>query len=175
MTTDTNKPDLANKTDLNKAIDTWGKQGQKWAKMGHTLGMACLHILAAHGDIGPANRLYMAMPKGTKSSAMAEWLLTFGKLAPNDGDDKKAKPFVYAKDKTMNLTDAEKKPWYEFKPEPTVLECFDVQAAIRAFIKATEAKAAKAQTSTGLALLEQVKGLLGEEEAEGQADPLAQS
>lgn len=166
---------ITDQAELTKAIDAWGKQGQKWTKLGHDLAMSALHRLADHGDIGPANRLYSAMPKGTKSSAMAEWLLTFGKLAPNDGDDKKAKPFVYAKDKTMNLADAEKKPWYEFKPEPTVLECFDVQAAIRAFIKATEAKAAKAQASTGLELLEQVKGLLGEEEAEGQADPLAQS
>lgn len=162
---------ITDQAELTKAIDAWGKQGQKWAKLGHALAMSALHRLADHGDIGPANRLYLAMPKGTKSSAMAEWLLTFGKLAPNDGEDKKSKPFVYAKDKFMSLADAEKKPWFEFKPEPTVLECFDVQAAIRAFIKATEAKAAKAQTSIGLDLLEQVKGLLVEEEA----DPLAQS
>ena len=67
--------------------------------------------------------------------------------------------------------------WYEFKPEPTVLECFDVTVALRQFLKTATDKAAKAQTSIGVGLLEQIKTLLPDEgEGEGQddaGDPLA--
>lgn len=169
---------IDNVADLNKAIDTWGKQGQKWAKQGHILAMSALTVLGAHGDVGPCNRLYLAMPKGTKSSAMAEWLLTFGKLVPTEGDKSKTMPFSYAKDKAMDLKGAESKPWYEFKPEPTVLEVFDVTIALRQFLKTATDKAAKAQTSVGVGLLEQIKAMLpdAEDEDAGQddaGDPLA--
>ena len=168
---------IDNVAELNKAIDTWGRQGQKWAKDGHMLAMSALTILGTSGDVGPVNRLYLAMPKGTKSSAMAEWMLTFGKLVPTEGDNSKTKPFSYAKDKAMDLAGAEKKPWYEFKPEPTVLECFDVTVALRQFLKTATDKAAKAQTSIDVGLLEQIKTLLPDEATEeGQddaGDPLA--
>lgn len=168
---------IADVGDLNKAIDAWGKAGQKWTKQGHHLAMSALTLLATSGDVGPVNRLYLAMPKGTKSSAMAEWLLTFGKLVPTEGDNAKTKPFSYAKDKANDLEAAAKKPWYDFKPEPSVLEVFDVTAAVHAFLKATAAKAAKAQSSTGLDILDQIKGLLPDDDTEpaGQADPLVET
>lgn len=151
---------ITDKKALNEAIEAWGVQGKAWTKHGHLLAMSALSLLAAHGDIGPVNRLYLAMPKGTKTTAMAEWLLTFGKLVPTEDKEKaKTQPFTYSKEKMNNLEGAAKKPWYEFKPEPTVIEAFDVQAAVKAAIKAIEQKATKAQTITGGAALESLKAL----------------
>lgn len=159
--------------ELLKAIASWGTRGAKWAAEGHMLALSALTLLAAHGDVGPVNRLYLAMPKGTKSSAMAEWLLTFGRVVPTeDSDVAKTKPFTYSKDKVTDLEAAAKKPWFEFKPEPAVLECFDVQAAVVAFIKATEAKIAKAQTSTHTELLTGLQALVVVDSAMADADPL---
>jgi hypothetical protein len=166
-------------TELNKAIDAWGKRGQKWAKDGHELAMSALSRLAEHGDIGPVNRLYLAMPKGTKSSAMGEWILAFGRVNANDGENAKTSPFVYAKEKQTDMVAAAKKPWFEFKPEPELIECFDVQAAVLAAIKSIQSKAAKATTSTNMEVLAKLEALVGEivpaeaEDEAGQADPLA--
>lgn len=151
---------ITDKKALNEAIEAWGVTGKEWTKKGHILAMSALSMLAAHGDIGPVNRLYLAMPKGTKTTAMAEWLLTFGKLVPTEDKEKaKSQPFTYSKEKANNLEGAAKKPWFEFKPEPTVLETFDVQAAVKAAIKAIEQKAAKAQSVSGSTALESLKAL----------------
>lgn len=157
---------IKDQTELSKAIDAWGKRGKKWLTEGHHLAMSALSILAEHGDIMPANRLYLAMPKGSKTGAMAEWLLAFGKLVPNeDSVSAKAKPFVFAKEKKCDLEAAAKKPWYEFQPEKAVVECFDVQAMTLAAIERILKGAAAAQTTVNGAVLEKLNELKTELEA----------
>lgn len=115
--------------ELNKAIDAWGSRGAKWVAEGQHLALSALSRLAAHGDIGPINRLYKAMPKGTKTAAMGEWILAFGSVIANtDTVTRKDKPFVFDKSKKTDMEAAAAKHWSLFAPEPEPIALFDVQA-----------------------------------------------
>ena len=141
---------------LGSAIDAWAKRGSQWIKEGQTLGLSALHALDMHGDVGYVTRLYKAMPKGSKSAAMAEWILAFGAVTANTGKDKAEKPFLFAKDKTCDLVAAEEKPWYDFQPEKAPDEIFDVQKAVLGLFK----KASKAKQVAHRELLETMKTAL---------------
>lgn len=141
--------------ELNKAIDVWGRKGSTWVKEGVKLSLAALAHLSAHGDIGPINRLYCAMPKGTKSSSMAQWIMSFASVRVNEDTSDKAKPFVFAKDKKCDLAGAVKTAWYEFKPEPTVQELYDVAAGLRKVLAQAQ-KAANVSHREALAEIEAI-------------------
>lgn len=150
---------IENKAELDKAITAWGKAGQKWAQQGHILALSALTHHAKHGDTSLINRVYLAMPKGAKSSAMAEWILAYGALSANtDKEAARTSPFVHDKTKTADLAGAAQTPWTEFKPEPTVLELFDVQKAVHAILT----KAAKAQAVSDSDMLGKLRELIGE-------------
>lgn len=163
---------IDNAAELTKAIDAWGKKGTKWVQEGHMLAMSALQHHCKHGDITLVNRLFLSMPKGSKSAAMAEWFLTFGAMVANeDKEGKKTSPFKHDKEKTPNLAEAAKNPWYDFQPEKKPDELFDVRKAILAIIK----KAEKADNVEGTELLTTLRGLCSADpEVEGSAlDPLA--
>jgi hypothetical protein len=127
--------------ELDKAITAWGQRGTKWATEGHMLAMSALTLTSKHNDVGPINRLYKAMPKGTKSSAMVSWLLAYGAVIANDDAATKADmPFKYTKDKAFKLDDAAKDPWFNHKPEPKADEVFDLAKAVEAVIKRAQGK-----------------------------------
>lgn len=159
---------------LNAAIDQWGKDGKKWLVDGQKLAMAALTHITVSGDDGFMNRLYLAMPKGSKTSAMSQWILGNSHLRLNDDEaTKKLRPFVKDANKKNNLETAAKKPWYEYAPEPPIDATYDVQAALIAFIKTATNKANKAQQVAHMDLLAQIEALVGEDDAAGSPDPLA--
>ena len=162
------KQDLTKVADLNKAIDNWGTRGSKWTKDGQVLAMAALRLHAASGDIGPVNRLFLAMPKGTKSAAMAEWIITHCGMVANTGEDKKTKPFLHDKERASDEAAGAKNPWYSFQPEKTPDQVFDVLAAVQAIIK----KASKAETVEHGDLLAQLAAMAGVDTEAGDSDPL---
>lgn len=127
--------------ELDKAVVAWGQRGTKWASEGHMLAVSALTLTAQHNDVGPINRLYKAMPKGTKSSAMVSWLLAYGAVVANDDSATKADtPFKYTKDKVYNLEGAAKDPWFNHKPEPKADEVFDLAKAVEMIIKRAQGK-----------------------------------
>jgi hypothetical protein len=155
---------ITDSTELAKAITAWGKSGSQWAKRGHELACSALARFAEHNDIGPVNRLFLAMPKGTKSTSMTLWLLTFGALTVNpDTKAKKTSPFVFDKTRTTNLEGAQKSPWYDFKPDPAEPEAYDLVAAIKAIIT----KAEKAPEVLGSGHLATLKAMVGEDKPAG--------
>lgn len=133
---------LSDVSALNKAIDVWGRGLSKAMNEGQKLALSALAHLEKCGDIGPANRLLLAMPKGTKTSSMAGYLLAFGALKANDGEDKKEKPFLYDKTKTTRLEAAYEQHWTEFGKEPAVDEVFDLQKALAALLRKANKAAA---------------------------------
>lgn len=142
---------ITESTELLKAITAWGAKGKKWAEEGHLLAMSALTMMSKHNDIGPVNRLYLSMPKGTKSSAMVAWLLAYGAVIANEGEDKADKPLKFTNDKKYNLADAAKNPWFNFKPEPKADEVFDLAKAVEAIIKKAQGKQlVHAELLTGL-------------------------
>lgn len=150
---------------LNKAIDSIAARGKKLDADVQVAGLSAMAHVDKTGDIGAVNRLYMALSAGTRKSAMTAWLLQYGRVVANTGEDKKEKPFVYAKDKGTDLEGADAEPWYNFKPDADPDEVFDVQAAVAALIK----KASKKQLANGgVALVKKLEALV----ATADADPL---
>lgn len=131
---------ITDKAELDKRILAWSQRGKKWVEEGHQLAMSALTMASKHNDVGPVNRLYLAMPKGTKSSAMVSWLLSYGMLVANEGDNKKEMPFKYTKDKAWKLEEAAQDPWYNHKPEPAPDQVFDLQKALEQVINRAKGK-----------------------------------
>lgn len=130
---------------LNKAIDSIAARAKKLDMDIQVAGLSAIAHLEKTGDIGAVNRLFLALGKGHRKSALTAWLLAFAKVVANAGEDKKDKPFVYAKDKNTMLEEADASPWFDFKPEPDPDEVFDLQAAVAALIK----KAGTKQLASG--------------------------
>ena len=146
---------------LNKAIDSIAARAKKMDMDIQVAGLSAVAHLEKTGDIGAVNRLFLALGKGHRKAALTEWLLKYSKVVANTGEDKKDKPFVYAKDKVTDLEAADAEPWYDCKPDADPDEVFDVQAAVAAIIK----KASKKQlASGGDALVKRLEALV--------ADPL---
>lgn len=168
---------ITNATELGNAISAWGKRGAKWIAEGQMLAVSALTRLADHGDIGYCNRLYLAMPKGTKSSAMASWMLTHGALIANTDKGSKAdKPFVFSKDKTTDVQAGIADPWFDHKPEPDADAVFDLQKALMAVLtKASKARhVAHGELAEKVAaVLAEVAGNEGDTESDHVADELA--
>ncbi len=171
---------ITDTAELGKRIDAWGKAGSKFINDSVPLAISALQRLADHGDIGYVNRLYVAMPKGTKTSAMASWLLTHGALQANTGEDKATKPFLYDKAKETNVDAATQDPWYNHKPEPAADDVFDLQKALKALIaKANKAtKIEHAPNAALVALMDAAKAAGVDTSAMskfmGEDDPLAE-
>lgn len=146
--------------DIKKDIANWGTRGTKWVKDGQNLALEVLGHVEAHGDVTVANSLYLAIPKGAKASAMAQFLVAFGKLKVNDGDNAKEVPFLFDKSRTTDLAGAKETPWYEFQPEKPLVELFDVQAAAVAFLKRLRKQAKDARTVEHGALLDALAAVI---------------
>lgn len=137
-----------NATEINKAIASIAARGKKLDADIQTAGLSILNHVQEHGDSTLADKLVLALPKGSRKLALTEWLLAFGKLrilSKTNPDDAAriagGAIFAYDKTKSTDLESASAKPWFDFKPEPDVLTAFDAQSAVQAVLT----KLAKAQ------------------------------
>lgn len=121
---------------MDKAIKSIAGRAAKLDKDIQECALSALHHNEQHQDVVFVNRLYLALGKGHRRSALTEWFLTFGRVVANEDSKTKAdKPFLYAKDKKTDLAAAAIKPWYECKKEPEPDGVFDVQKAYMALLK----------------------------------------
>ena len=137
-----------NAAEINKAILSIASRGKKLDADIQTAGLSILNHVQEHGDSTLADKLVLALPKGSRKLALTEWLLAFGKLRileKTNVDDAArigaGALFAYDKTKSTDLESAAAKPWYDFKPEASPLTAFDAQAAVQGVL----AKLAKAQ------------------------------
>lgn len=94
-----------------KAIN---KAGTTLAARIQHCAVAALEHMVEHRDHTLLVELYQAMPKGTRSSALAAWILAFSQLKANDDKaSKKDKPFLLDKEKTLDLEGARNTLWHE--------------------------------------------------------------
>lgn len=129
-------------TEINAAIALITKSGMKFDNLVQETAVAVVAHFAEHKDTGVVNRLYRAMPKGSRSTALASWMLKFMAIAVNTGDTKADQPFVFAKGRETDVAGAATEMWYNHKPEKPLEEVFDIQKAVRGLL----AKAGKATT-----------------------------
>jgi hypothetical protein len=120
---------------LNKLIVSIGTQGKKIDDMIQIAGVSALDHLAAHGDVGFVNRLYLGVSKGVRKAALTSWLLAHGSLVANTEGNKKEMPFKFTKDKATNVAAALAEPWVSHKPDAEPDAVYDLQTAIKAIIK----------------------------------------
>ena len=131
---------------LNKEIAAIKVAGAKLDARIQTAAVAVLEHFAQHHDNGLVNRLYHAMPAGSRKAALTSWLLTHCAVSANtDKATKQEQPFVYDRNKKTDPEAGEADPWYSHKPDKAPDEVFDLQKAVRALL----AKASKAATLKG--------------------------
>lgn len=134
---------LLTKAELPKAIESIQRRGVALDNDIHVAACSALALLADHNDTTWVNRLYLALAKGTRKQALTSWLLTYGALIANVGDNKAEQPFSFTKDKPSRLSEGQADPWFDHKPDPKPDEVFDIMAAVQAVLK--KAKGTKAE------------------------------
>lgn len=114
---------------IEAAISSITKSGAKLDALIQQAAVSVVAHIEDCGDITLANRLQVSMPKGSRSNALAAFLLATGKLKARvlpEGASKTAKaavadmPFVFHKEGKTDLVAAQAKPWYEFKKPASV-------------------------------------------------------
>lgn len=127
-------PKFATAAAIEKAIGSIQSRGKKLDDDIQACGLSVLAHIEKCGDITLFERLFAAMPKGSRRNALVEWATKYGKLAVNLDESKKDKPFLYAKGKGTNIEGAMAEPWFNCKPEKPVDEEFDFAAKLQALI-----------------------------------------
>jgi hypothetical protein len=127
--------------DLNKQIDALNTSATKLQASYQDVGLMTLAHLAAHGDVGPVNRLVMGMPKGTRKLAMATWMLAHGAIKLNDDrDTRTTMAFKFDKTKKTDVEGAMASPWFDAAPPREISDTFDVQVAFKALLNRCKGK-----------------------------------
>lgn len=123
------------KAEIEKAITSVANRGKK---LDDDIQLAGLNILAhvdTHGEVSLANKLYHALPKGSRRNALVEWFLMYGKITINtDKESAKEFPLVFRKDGSTDTDAASAMPWYNCKPEKSVQEEFDFSKNLTSLI-----------------------------------------
>lgn len=93
-------------------------------------------MLLKHGDVRMVDKLYLAMPKGARHAAMAQFILKHFAVTPNtDTATKKQRPFLNDPSKHNDIDGAAKDKWFKCKPSPSPDKVFDLQAAVKSLLK----------------------------------------
>jgi hypothetical protein len=126
---------LTDTASIRKEIDGIKVAGAKLDERIQVCAVAVVEHFAKHNDTGLVNRLYLALPKGARKTAMASWMMAYMAVTPNtDAKTKAEQPFRYSKDKTTNPEAAANDMWYDHKPDPSVDMVFDLQKAVKALL-----------------------------------------
>lgn len=152
------------KEGMDKGIKSVQTRGAKLDQDIQLLALSALNHAEQHQDVVFVNRLYNALAKGHRRSALTEWFLMFGRVVANEDSKTKAeRPFHYAKEKKTDLAGGANKPWYECKKEPAPDEVFDVQKAFTALLKKVDTALKEGRQVTGFTAgqLERLRGVIG--------------
>lgn len=156
---------------IDTAIKSIITRGASLDKLIQQTAVSVVDHIEKHGDITLANRLQVSMPKGSRSNALAAFLLATGKIKvrvlPKDATKAmkeafKDMPFEFNRDGKTDMEKALSTNWYEFKKPKSIQEEFgtkELKAAIMRLVLQTD----KAIVSSGLAandpLVVQLKAL----------------
>lgn len=126
------------KKDIDWATGRVKEMGEMWQQAVQEVQISVLNHIEQHGDISLFVNLFNALPKGARRNALAEHAVKYGKLDINLSEDpkaRKAKPFLYNRDKATDLKGATDEPWFEMSPEKPVDQAFDFKAQLLALLK----------------------------------------
>jgi hypothetical protein len=120
--------------EIDKAVQSIGKRGAALQDDIQAVALACIVQIQDHGNVVPLNRLYNAIPEGSRKVGFALWAQRFAGIKANkDKDTKASLPLAYHHD--TDLSGAIKNPWYTVRSEPNVQKALDAQEAVKALVK----------------------------------------
>ena len=79
--------------------------------------LACLEQAEQHGNVIPANKLWQALPNGSRRNALGVWLCKYGKIRINTGKDKDENRFRFDKQGQTDMQGAAQTMWYSTTAE----------------------------------------------------------
>lgn len=142
-----------NKAAIETAIQSIARRGKQLDTDIQNTGLSIMAHFEQHHDVTLFNKLYLAMPKGSRRAALAEWFVKFGGVDVNmDKATAKDAPFVNpAKDarRPVNVAGATETPWFDMKKEPDLTEEFNFESMLAALLKRAEAAKAAGKVIIG--------------------------
>lgn len=120
-------PVLLNAAGIEQAISVIKEAGDKLDDVIQQAAVSVVAHVEACGNITLLNRLYLSMPKGSRTNALAAFFLAVGKVkvAPAgktkaEKEAAKAMPFLFDKFGKTDMTKAHATPWFTFKKPAAV-------------------------------------------------------
>jgi hypothetical protein len=124
------KLELIEEAKLGAAIEANQKAHKKVDMQWQVLACSAIAAFAAHGNVFYINKVYSSMGKGARHTAMTQFMLAFGGVKANVGENKAVTPFVKDADKKVNMADAMSTMWFDMAPSPKPDEVLDYLALI---------------------------------------------
>ena len=121
---------------LNSKIKLIRTNGAKLDALIQEAAIGCIEHAAEHGDVRPANQLWLAMPNGSRRNALGMYLVQYGALRINTGKDKEQARFKFQQDFETDVAAARAVMWYSFKPEKDLAEEFNLSGKLQGLLKA---------------------------------------
>lgn len=147
---------IPNAAETDKLITSIAKAGKKLDADIQRAALGALAQVGEHRNTTLVNRLYLSLSAGTRKAALTGWLLQFGSLVANDGDNKKEQPFKFNAEKATNMAGAQAQPWFDFAPDKDPDQVFDVVAALNSLLR----KAGKATSNNSPELVAKLRELV---------------
>lgn len=120
-----------NASQMDKAIKSISTRGAKLAADIQVAALSAINHLAEHGDPIYINRLYLAMPAGTRKSSLGQWFVAYGAVAVNEDKATKATmPFVKVKGAKVDLIGGTECQWHEAGKPESLADVFDIKKAL---------------------------------------------
>lgn len=146
------------KNTIELAIKSIGTRG---AGLDRDIQLTALSVIAhidTHNEVSLFQKLYKALPKGSRSNALVAWAIAFSKVEVNlDKDTKKERPFICNKGKKTNLVEATQKPWFDFKKPADPADEFNLDAAFLKFMQMVDAKVKAGKVDVDSPLAQQLR------------------
>ena len=135
---------LLSQADTGKLIDGIKTRGAKLDADIQTAAVCSAIHAHQHSDASLLIRLVQALPKGSRSNALKDWMLRYAPIAfDKDGEIVFSRPYDNKDEESRTAAVAACEAathWTEHKPEPKFVP-FDLGAALAALLKKAEAAA----------------------------------
>lgn len=119
--------------EIDKAIKSIQGRGASLQDDIQQAALACVLQVQNHGNVVPLNRLYQALPEGSRKIGFAIWATRYAGVKGNkDKDTKASLPLAY--DHDTDLKGAIANPWFTVRSEPTLQAALDAEKVLKATI-----------------------------------------
>lgn len=165
---------LTGAANIQKAVDSIGRRGARLDDEIQHAGLSILAHVEAHSDTTLADRLFNAMPKGSRREMLAEWFFAFGKMRALSKADaaeserlKAGHHFKYDSARGTDMEGAAAKHWNTMRKQAAAADAFDAGKAVAAVLARLQSASTKGLSIQGraeaLAHLRELQAALGDE------------